>query len=658
MKKNNIAGAMENDMDRELVKEDDVLKILQEVNPAIRANTDLISSGDYNSIEVVTMIAMLEEAFDREIDIRLIDERHFNNVSSITRLLNRSTDVEEYEQENYSITVEPESDASELNRNISFREYKLEDYVTPVEPEGNASEIAVDPYHYPDKDSTIFEWMEHSAREAGNKTALCDYYGNTMTFQEVLDKSQAVGTYLHQKYGCFERPFVVCVRRNVKSLILFLGVLWSGNYYVALDETLEESGMRQMISAVNPAGILWHYNPANYNMDSLEADLYSDMELTAPDHSFLKTVKENCRYQTPLYGVFTSGTTGTPKCILKSHGAMADFITAYAGLFGFAHDDVLGSKLSLMFDAITKDLYTTLYCACTMHVMARGNVLPTDDAAYLIRNRITAAVWTPSLLINFCRMHILENMQLNSLRRILFVGEALPAKYMNYWLKYCPDIKFVNLYGTSEMTGNCLYGVVDASIENSVVPLNQIFPGYHVFVIDEEERIVTAPEAIGEIVVSGDMLCMDWPESPMEPEKFMEIKDGEGNTHRAYRTGDIVKADKSGNYIFLGRSDYRFKHAGYRMEPGEIEEVLMECQWVDECVVLYDHIKMRIVLFWTGDIQKEKLLTAYAQEKLPRHMLPGKYIHMDVFPLNVNGKIDRAGLNRQMTEGEAENHES
>lgn len=645
-------------MDRELVKEDDVLRVLQEVNPAIRANTDLISSGDYNSIEVVTMIAMLEEAFDREIDIRLIDQKHFNNVSSITRLLNSSTDSGEYEQEDYFRSLEPKIDTSELNRDVNFREYKLEDYVIPVEPENDTAEGTAEPYHYPDKGSTIFEWMEHSAKKAGNKIALCDYYGNTMTFQEVLDRSQAVGTYLHQKYGCVGKPFVVCVRRNVKSLILFLGVIWSGNYYVALDETLEESSMKQMLSTVNPVGVLWHYNPANYNMDSLEADLYNDMELTDPDYGFLKSVKEDYKYHTPLYGVFTSGTTGTPKCIIKSHGAMVDFITEYAGLFGFAHEDVLGSKLSLMFDAITKDLYTTLYCGCTMHIMARGNVLPTDDAAYLVRNGITAVVWTPSLLINFCRMHILENMQIESLRKILFVGEALPAKYMNYWIKYCPDIKFVNLYGTSEMTGNCLYGIVDTKIDNDVVPLNKIFPGYDVFIIDEEENSVSVPEAVGEIVVSGDMLCVDQLGNGVEPERFMEIRDKEGNIRRAYRTGDIVKTDRSGSYIFLGRSDYRFKHAGYRTEPGEIEEVLMRCEWVDECVVLYDHIRMRIVLFWTGDRQKEKFLTAYAQENLPRHMLPGRYIHLDEFPLNVNGKINRAGLNRQITEGESEYHES
>lgn len=645
-------------MSRKSVKEEEVLKILREVNPAINANTDLISSGDYNSIEVVTMIAMLEDAFDREIDIRLIDEKHFNNVSSITRLLNRSADFREYKQEEYVISVEPESDTSELTGDTHFREYKLEDYVLPVEPESDTPEVAENVYDYPDKDSTIFEWIEHSAKEAGNKTALCDYYGNAMTFQEVLDKSQAVGTYLHQKYECSGKPFIVCVRRNVKSLIMFLGVIWSGNYYVALDETLEETSLKQMISTVNPMGILWHYNPVNYNMDSIEADLYDDMELTAPDHGFLKTVKENYKYHAPLYGVFTSGTTGTPKCIVKSHGAMVEFITKYVGLFGFAHDDVLGSKLSLMFDAVTKDLYTALYCGCTMHIMARGNVLPTDDAAYIVRNRITSAVWTPSLLINFCKMHILENVHIKSLRRILFVGEALPAKYMNYWLKYCPDVKFVNLYGTSEMTGNCLYGVVDAPVDNNVVPLNKIFPGYDVFIIDGEERRVSDPDAAGEIAVSGDMLCIDQLGSSIDPGKFTEIRDKEGNAHRAYKTGDIVKTDRTGSYIFLGRGDYRFKHAGYRIEPGEIEEIIMRCQWVDECVALYDHIKMRIILFWTGDIQKQHLLITYAQEKLPRHMLPGRYINLEEFPLNVNGKINRAGLVRQITEGEFEEHES
>lgn len=645
-------------MSREMVKEDDVLKILQEVNPGIKANTNLIASGDYNSIEIVTMVAMLEDAFDREIDIRFIDEKHFKNVSSITRLLNRSTDDREYPSEDHFISVEPVSDPSEINKDIRFKEYKIEDYSMPIEPEKDPSEVTDDHYHYPDKGGTILEWMEHAAREAGRKTGLCDYYGNTMTFQEILEKSQAVGTFLHQKYGCLGKPFVVCVRRNVKSFIMFLGVIWSGNYYVALDETLEETNLKQMLSTVNPTGILWHYNPANYNMDSIQADLYDDMERTVPDYGFLETVKGHCSYHAPLYGVFTSGTTGKPKCIVKSHGAMVDFITEYVGLFGFAHHDVLGSKLSLMFDAVTKDLYTALYCGCTMHIMATGNVLPKDDAAYLIKNHITSVVWTPSLLMNFSKMHILENMQMGSLKRVLFVGEALPAKYMNYWLKHCPNTLFVNLYGTSEMTGNCLYGIVDTFVDNDVVPLNKILPGYDVFVIDEEGRSVSVPEAAGEIAVSGDMLCIDQLENAIDPERFAEIKDDQGNGRRVYKTGDIVKIDKTGGYVFLGRSDYRFKHGGYRMEPGEIEKLILRCEWVEECVVLYDHIKMRIVLFWTGDIQKQQSVITYAQEKLPRYMLPGSYVHLGRFPLNVNGKINRVELNRQMAEGEFENHES
>jgi acyl-coenzyme A synthetase/AMP-(fatty) acid ligase len=435
---------------------------------------------------------------------------------------------------------------------------------------------------------------------------------------------------------------------------MFLGVLWSGNYYVALDESFETERLTQMVDTVNPVGILWYFNPKNYNMASIATDLYDDMELTQPDKMFLQSISENCEYQTPLYGVFTSGTTGNPKCIVKSHGAMVEFITNYVKLFGFRHDDILGSKLSLMFDAITKDLYTTLYCGCTMHIMARGNTLPSDDAAYMVRNRITSVVWTPSLLINFCKMHLLEKIKFNALRRVLFVGEALPTKYMNYWVNYCPNVKFVNLYGTSEMTGNCLYGEVNAQITSEVVPLNQQFPGYHVWMIDDEGDRITTPQSKGEIVVSGKLLCLEQLGTSTAQGKFIETVDEEGNNCRAYITGDIVKIDENGNYSFLGRSDYRFKHAGYRIEPGEIEEIMTRCDCIEECVVLYDPVRMRIDLFWTGDQTKQEQVVIFAQEKLQKHMLPGKYIYLEEFPMNSNGKISRAGLNERITKGEFE----
>lgn len=68
---------------------------------------------------------------------------------------------------------------------------------------------------------------------------------------------------------------------------------------------------------------------------------------------------------------------------------------------------------------------------------------------------------------------------------------------------------------------------------------------------------------------------------------------------------------------------------------------------VDANVCLYDDKKSRIVLFYTGTIE-EKTIGKRLHEMLPEYMLPNKRIKLDQMPLNLNGKIDRVELKKQM----------
>lgn len=588
------------------------------MNPSIREDTNLITSGIYNSIEIVTLVVLLEENFQIKVSPWDITEENFNTVDDITRFVNacRERGTDSGSGAEYGDSMQLSADSGDSH------------------------------YRYPEDAKNVLDFLENAAECVPHKTAIVDPYGTRVTFSELLHQSQAVGTYIQKKYRCRKKPFIVLERRTVKSLIMFLGVIWSGNMYVALDESFEQERLEMMIHMVNPVGLLWHYNAKNEVVSGMDTELFDEMVETEPDLALMREIKEGYRYEDPLFGVYTSGTTGTPKCIIKSHGAMVDFIKNYVELFGFHHKDVLGSKLSLMFDAITKDMYTSLYCGATLHIMKRGNVLPPDDAVYLYKNGITSVVWSPSLLISFAQLHILENIRIPTLQRVLFVGEALPAKYMNYWLRYKPDALYVNLYGTSEMTGNCLYQIVDRPVELDIVPLNAVYPGYDVFLLDDDGRKVDDPGSVGEICVGGNLLCIDQLGKPMDPEKFTPNPLPDAKSDRIYHTGDIVRIGQDGTYIFVSRNDYRFKHAGYRIAPGEIEDVLNRLDFMKRAICLYDSIGMKIILFWQGDADRIEELYQYANENLPPHMLPGKYVNVPEFPLNNSGKVDRARLVR------------
>lgn len=114
---------------------------------------------------------------------------------------------------------------------------------------------------------------------------------------------------------------------------------------------------------------------------------------------------------------------------------------------------------------------------------------------------------------------------------------------------------------------------------------------------------------------------------------------------KIYRTGDIVYYNEKGELIYKGRKDFQIKHMGYRIELGEIETAILAINGVDNACVLYDNENKNIVLIYESTIkntQRDILLELHS--KLPKYMLPTKFILLEAMPLNINGKIDRNRL--------------
>lgn len=627
-----------------MVTAEEILRIAREIKPAVKKDDTLITSGMYNSIEMVSFVVKLEAEYGVRISPMDINARHFNTVGAIAKLVEMYlNDEERQESSKIVVNIHPEELAEDARDEESSGNGSTtaslsvgRSFQGIIKPESPA-EKGIEDFRYPEETEHILDFLTNSASQVPEKDAVIDAYGNVLSFSVLLEQSQAVGTYLQNKYGCTGRPFVVIGQRNVKSIVMFLGVAWSGNYYIPLDGQLPFGRIEEMVSAIEPEAVLWNFHAGSEEILDLDADveIFDEMLAAAPNKKLLKSIQKGITGDTPLFGVYTSGTTEHEKCVLKSHGAMASFIRRYVSLFGFSHGDVLGSKLSLMFDAVTKDIYTMLYCGAKMYIMPVGNVLPVDDAAFIEAAGITAAVWSPSLLRVFKDLHILESFRMPTLKKVLFVGEELQAKCMNYWLEKKPDALYVNLYGTTEMTGNCLYKIIKEPVLSEVVPLSEVFPGYEVFLLDEEEQDIKESGSVGELCVAGELLCSGLQLLPH-------------GSSLVYHTGDMMRLDGDGSYVFAAREGFYFKHFGYRINPGEIEACLEKTEFVEIAVCVYDDANSRIVLFWQGDAEKEEELSAFAARELPSYMVPGRYVHVQDMPLNRNGKVDRAELVRRL----------
>jgi hypothetical protein len=115
----------------------------------------------------------------------------------------------------------------------------------------------------------------------------------------------------------------------------------------------------------------------------------------------------------------------------------------------------------------------------------------------------------------------------------------------------------------------------------------------------------------------------------------------------AYRTGDLVKRTRDGQLVFLGRIDRQLKLRGHRIEPSEIESVLLSHSGVREAVVvLAGEAERRALVGFvttTATLELDAIRQALAK-KLPTIMVPSRLVALDELPLAPTGKIDRAAL--------------
>jgi acyl-coenzyme A synthetase/AMP-(fatty) acid ligase len=116
-----------------------------------------------------------------------------------------------------------------------------------------------------------------------------------------------------------------------------------------------------------------------------------------------------------------------------------------------------------------------------------------------------------------------------------------------------------------------------------------------------------------------------------------------------YRSGDQVRRrTEDGAIEFLGRLDDQFKLRGFRIEPGEVENVLAGNEQVRAAAVavrLKEGAKQLVAwIVPAGDELNRRQLRKWLKERVPDHMVPNAFVTVEELPINANGKLDRKAL--------------
>ena len=435
----------------------------------------------------------------------------------------------------------------------------------------------------------VLDYLEDSVKRFSNKIAFADDQ-NKITYHELFAQSKAIGSCIFSSCGKTKKPVLVIIDRDISSLVSFIGVVYSGNFYVPIERQMPQKRMAHIIQTLQPQAAVIHSRDAGMIKDAGFAGktiFYEDALSYAINENALERIRKKAVDTDPLYAVFTSGSTGVPKGVLVNHRSVIDLVEHFTSLFGFSEKSVIGNQAPFDFDVSVKDIYLTLKNGGTMYIVPKMLFsFPAKLIEYLNKKRINTAIWATSALRIVANLKGLEKEKPRYLKTILFSGEVMPNKVLNYWRRHIPDASYVNLYGPTEITCNCTYFIVDRAFsDNDILPIGIPFPNTDVMVLDAHDRQVTEGE-MGEICVRGTSLAMGYYNNPQKTsEAFCQNPLNLHYPELIYRTGDLGKYNDRGELLFLSRKDNQIKAYGAPYRTGR-DRVGGQCAEHDRCGLL------------------------------------------------------------------------
>ncbi|WP_406009280.1 amino acid adenylation domain-containing protein [Streptomyces sp. NBC_00637] len=467
--------------------------------------------------------------------------------------------------------------------------------------------------------------------------------------------------------------------RDVDLVVGMVAVLKSGAGYVPLDpgfpverlrETVVDAGCRVVLGKRAWAGVLDGEGvvggvggPVFVGLD----DPVGAVEAEAGARWVGAPVVEG----DTAYVIYTSGSTGRAKGVVVTHGNVLALFAACGEAFGgWGGDEVWSMFHSAAFDFSVWEVFGALLRGGRLRVVPYA--VTRDPAAMwelVCREGVTVLSQTPTAFTQLVAAAAAQGFPATALRTVVFGGEALRPGSLKAWSAAYGwrGPRLVNMYGITETTVHVTYRPLTAADQDQAVsPIGTPLPGLTITLHPTTGTSgTTTDDGAGggvegaEMFVSGPQVAAGYLGRPaLTAQRFLPDPDGPPGSRR-YRTGDlaatsttthntahntgstgdnttggtstVITAGHDTELHYLGRTDHQIKLRGFRIEPAEIERVLLTHPAVHAATVILNphtphHPQLAAyTVLTTPHHHTDTTLTdlrTHLTHHLPTHMIP------------------------------------
>lgn len=485
--------------------------------------------------------------------------------------------------------------------------------------------------------STIKDLFEASVKKAPDNIAIIHKDGR-LTYEQLNKRANQMARLLQEKGTGPEAIVGLLFNRTIEMIISILAVVKAGGVYLPIDPDhpesridfiIKDSGMKLMLTD-----------------GSIKPDVGKAFEIINVTE---EKINEYCDGNLPcsnkpgdaMYIIYTSGTTGFPKGVIVEHKNAVAYVNAFLNEFMLNSYDIVLQQASYTFDTFVEELYPILLTGGKLIILDEFEV---KDIRLLHRrineNKVTLVSCSPLLLNELNKMPAI-----GSVHTYISGGDVLKYSYISNIVK---QARVYNTYGPTETTVCSCYYKCNPEADGNEIPIGKPISNYDVVIMDKYG--IPLPAGIpGEICISGAGVARGYlNRDELNKSKF--IYSSFLNNSKIYKTGDIGKYGYDGNIYFLGRIDNQVKIRGYRIELSEIEAQLLECDSIDEAIVIDNKDSNGNRYLCAYIVPKEKIVPInirnFLEDRLPDFMIPAKFIRIPYVPLTKNGKVDRGALKK------------